>query len=417
MSARGGFALPVAVLALVVVGVLVTAGFYMAQQETRIGIASQNSSMAFYIAEQGMNEVMASWSAAAYAQIPLWGADTVTGSIEQGDYSVEVHHLTDYIYFLESTGEVTQGGRYAGATRRMGLIAKIRTAWIDPPAALTTQGDVVVGGTALVNGNDSVPNGWDDICAGMELDDKPGVVYDSSGSANEAGSGDILGSPSPSEEDPEIDDSTFLDYGDLEWEDLVEYASISFGTAGSQTTMSGITPSLTGAECNTADQNNWGEPYTVETVVTPAPTIIDACQDYFPLVHARGDLRIQGNSRGQGILIVGTINYDGDGNITSMEGDLAVAGNFTFNGIIIVLGAFETLAGASPRVTGGVMAANDLTLGCTGSACVENLLGGSIVQYSSCAMQQAILNSAHLAKARPFEQRSWVDLSNVSYEQ
>ena len=39
-SGRGGFALPVAVLALVAVGVLVTAGFWMAEQETRIGATS-----------------------------------------------------------------------------------------------------------------------------------------------------------------------------------------------------------------------------------------------------------------------------------------------------------------------------------------------------------------------------------------
>src|SRR5688572_31814979 len=131
---RGGFALPVAVLALVVVGVLVTGGFFMAQQETRVGVASQQGSMAFYIAEQGMNEVLANWAAATYSAIPLWGADTVTGSITQGSYTVQIHHLTDYMYFLESEGTVTQGGLLAGAARKMGLLARIQTAWIDPPA-------------------------------------------------------------------------------------------------------------------------------------------------------------------------------------------------------------------------------------------------------------------------------------------
>ena len=35
----GGFALPTAVGALVIMGILVTAGLYMAQQEVRIGVA------------------------------------------------------------------------------------------------------------------------------------------------------------------------------------------------------------------------------------------------------------------------------------------------------------------------------------------------------------------------------------------
>ena len=40
---RGGFELPVAIGALVIIAVLVTAGFYVAQQEVRMGIASENS--------------------------------------------------------------------------------------------------------------------------------------------------------------------------------------------------------------------------------------------------------------------------------------------------------------------------------------------------------------------------------------
>ena len=38
---QGGFALPVTVFALVVVGVITTGGFFMARQEGRIGVASE----------------------------------------------------------------------------------------------------------------------------------------------------------------------------------------------------------------------------------------------------------------------------------------------------------------------------------------------------------------------------------------
>ena len=411
---RGGFALPVAVLAMVVVGVLVTAGFFMAQQESRIGVASKNSSMAFYIAEQGMNEVMANWSAARYSQVPMWAADTVTGSISQGTYTVSIHHLTDFMYFVESQGVVTEGGRLAGATRKLGMIAKIRTAWIDPPAALTTQGDVTVGGTAMVNGNDSIPNGWDGICDAGALEDKPGVMHDSEGSASESGSGDILGTDPPVVENDNINDSTFLDYGDLTWDDLIEYASVQLGTPGSLTTLSGIVPTVSGGECSRVN-TNWGEPYTADSDVSAGETVVPECSDYFPLVHVSGNLRLQGTSRGQGILLVGDVTYNQDGTVASMEGDLDLRGNFTWNGIIIVLGQFETQAGAAPRVTGGVLAGNADLEDCTGAGCIENLLGASIVQYSSCAIEQAILNNADLAKARPFLQRSWVDLSNLSY--
>jgi len=400
---RGGFALPVAVLALVVVGVLVTAGFYMAQQETRIGVASQNSSMAFYIAEQGMNEVLANWSAAEYSQIPLWDTATVTGTITQGGYTVNVYHLTDRLYWVESEGQVTQGGRLAGATRKMGLLAKIRTAWIDPPAALTTRGETDVGGTAMVNGYDSIPGPWRDqgMCTGTGAD-KPGIMTDSTDQVDTGGQGQILGDP-PDSVDTSISDSTFTDYGELQWADLVELAQADGkNVSGQGSTMSGVSPSLSGGVCDTASPTNWGEPLYVQTGGTVP---VAACQSYFPLVYHRGPLTIQGNSRGQGILLVGNIAQDG-----TMTGDLDLRGDFYFMGIIIVLGSFETQS-ADPKIYGGVLAGNAQV-----DSNGQDITGGSVVQYSSCAVTQAIMNNASLAKARPLLQRSWVDLSNVSYD-
>ena len=53
-----GFALPVAVFALVIVGVITTGGFFMARQEGRIGVASEHAGMAFYLTEQGLVDVL-----------------------------------------------------------------------------------------------------------------------------------------------------------------------------------------------------------------------------------------------------------------------------------------------------------------------------------------------------------------------
>ena len=56
-----GFALPVAVFALVVVGVITTGGFFMARQEGRIGVANENTSLALYLTEQGLVDVIATY--------------------------------------------------------------------------------------------------------------------------------------------------------------------------------------------------------------------------------------------------------------------------------------------------------------------------------------------------------------------
>src|SRR5512134_874275 len=107
---RGGFALPVAVFALVIIGVLVTGGFYMARQETRIGIASQNAADAFYLAETGLYQTVSTWANGTMSQIGAWNVDTVTGTGSNGNWSVEVMPMTNRLYFLNATGTVTKGG-------------------------------------------------------------------------------------------------------------------------------------------------------------------------------------------------------------------------------------------------------------------------------------------------------------------
>jgi hypothetical protein len=133
--------------------------------------------------------------------------------------------------------------------------------------------------------------------------------------------------------------------------------------------------------CGIGDPVNWGDP------VNPA----GPCGGYFPVIHVPGSLTIQSGGYGQGILLV--------------DGDLDLRGGFAFHGIIIVQGNFET-QGSGNRVHGAVMASN-------ANFQDQSLVGGSVVQYSSCAVDQAIRNSASMNRARPMLERSWVDLSSL----
>src|SRR5680860_789433 len=96
-NSKGGFALAVAVFALVVVGVLVTGGFYLARQETRIGVASERANAAFYMAERGAMEVMSDWDMSTYSSLADWASVTEADTTDQGGWSVEAvayTHLT-----------------------------------------------------------------------------------------------------------------------------------------------------------------------------------------------------------------------------------------------------------------------------------------------------------------------------------
>jgi hypothetical protein len=373
--------MPAVIGALVIIGILVTAGFYMARQELRIGVASNHANMAVNIAQAGANEVMANWNGYQLGNIAAWADTVLTDTIANGIWTVTIQNANNFVYFLTSTGQVTEGGAlWAGASRTIGIAAKILFANIDPPAALTTRGQVKVGGTSDIIGTNYTPPSWGSYCTGLASNDTTGVLMDSvdAGNPNVSGGGSIQGNP-PFSEDSTIVDSTFTNFGDMDWNELVIFAQAEGKDVTSLgTNLTSIAPSVTAGRCNVGDLWNWGD--TVPT---------NLCGAYFPLIYHGGNVRINANAYGQGVLLV--------------EGDLEFMGGFTFFGIVISQGTFSTGSGNN-RVIGAVMASNaaDLT---------QSFSGTGTIQYSRCAVTRSVLNNASLSRARPLDNRSWVDLT------
>lgn len=377
ISESRGFALPVAMFALVLVGVIAVGSFYMTRQDSRVSVAGKHAGIALNLAEAGITEVLAAWQTDSFPNLPAWTPVTAVDTTPEGNWAVDITRITDRLYFLQSTSEVSLGGAVlSGATRTLGMMVRISTPQLDPPAALMTRGAINVAGGALIQGNDRTPPGWDDVCDDPG-DAKPGILTDDTTGVNLIGGGEIEGDP-PTEQDSSISDSTFTSFGDFDWDDLVSLANIrvaggSFGRIGPDSTVSG--------GCDTTSRLNWGNP------ANPA----GACGSYFPMIYVAGNATMQGGGFGQGILLV--------------EGDLSLRGNFFFSGIIIVQGRFQT-QGSGNRILGGVMANNAMLLD-------QSLVGGSIVSYSSCAAEQSVLNNLNLTRPRPLQTRSWVDLSSA----
>lgn len=377
-SNRGGFALPVAVFALVIIGILVSNGFFIARQEGRVGIATRNAGFALYLAEQGMDDAIANWSPSTVNALPDWGSVTSTltfGGL--GVVSVEITKMTNYVYFVDATSTITQGGAVlSGASHRVGQVVRVMNVDIDPPAALTTRGPTTVKGTAEVHGADAIPTGWGPVCT-APLEDKPGIMSDDSSQVGTIGAGTIDGSPAV-DEDATIADSTFTQFGDLDWEELTQLATLHIGSG----TFNQVLPDSTASgDCLSGEAYplNWGNPENPGA----------ACSDYFPIIHADGLLKMQSGGVGQGILLV--------------DGDLDLRGSFTFYGIIIVQGNLGT-QGNGNKIFGGVLAGN-------ADFDSQSVTGGSVVTNSTCGVRQALINSAALAMPRPLSSRSWVDLT------
>jgi len=377
---RRGFALAAALFALVVLGVLSTGGFYFARQETRIGVASERATAAFYMAERGANQVMTEWDAATFGSLSSWATATVSDTTEDGFWSVAVTRMSSRLYFLTATGGVAEGSEVlGGANRVLGVVARLHTVEIDAPAAFTAKDRVRFVGKATVKGADGTPPGWDADCtgglqdvAGMLTDDVRKISY-------KPGNFDVSGTP-PILENAQMVDDVFKIFGDLTWDELTTGATHTI----SPQNFNSIGPTeTTGGACMWSDIENWGDPLD--------PT--GPCWSYFPLIHIKGPGTsfINGGGYGQGILMV--------------DGNLWAGGNFEFYGLILVKGKFET-GGSGNRVYGAVLAGNaDLE--------EQDLTGGSLVQYSSCSLDRALENNPNLNWVRPIEQRSWVDLSSV----
>lgn len=377
---RNGFAMPAVIGALVIIGILVTAGFFMARQELRIGVASNHANMAVNIAQAGANEVMANWNGYQLGNIAPWADTVLTDTIANGIWTVNIHNANNFVYFLTATGDVTDGGAlWAGASRTVGITTKILFANIDPPAALTTRGKTVVKGNAAINGTSSTPPAWGPFCTGITQPDTTGVLTNDTSFIGTSGGGAVNGSP-PYDEDSNIVDSTFTNFGDMDWAELSALAALegkNITSLGSSITNTAPAVDVNG-RCDDSVLTNWGD--TLPT----AP-----CGAYFPLIYHGGNITIQSGGQGQGMLLV--------------EGDLDLRGGFLFYGVIIVQGNFET-QGNGNRIIGAVMASNGLLDD-------QSITGGSEVSYSRCTVMRAILNNASLSRARPLDNRSWVDLT------
>jgi hypothetical protein len=376
--AQRGFAVPVVVIALTILGVLVTGAFYSTRQEVQIGRADENASLAFYMTERGINGVLANWGSSGFGGLPVWGSAQVVDTSDLGFVTVDVTRAGAGLYYLDAVSELTARGEMTRPSYRIGTVVRREAAELEPRAALTTRNNLEIQGNAKVNGMDTDPVAWGALCAGGSKRDKAGLIIDDTTGFGSGGVGSVDGAP-PVLEDPTLDDGDFSQFGDFDWEDMVALANKRLPGGAINTTG----PIVDGnGDCAVGAPLNWGDP---ENPGQP-------CFNYFPVIHVMGDAVMQSGGVGQGVLLV--------------EGDLDLRGGFVFYGLIMVKGNFET-QGSGNRVLGSVMAAN---------ADIEDqtVTGGSMVTFSSCIIDRVLANLPGLVRARRLD-RGWVDLSAIIY--
>ena len=373
---RDGFALPLVVMALGLLLVIMSVLIFVSRQELRMGQAAESGTLAFYLAERGVDDLLSTWGQNHFDTLDINDSASVTDTLEWGEWTAVVRRLGEKLYLASVESTVTEGGDLlSGASRQVGLFVQHMSADISPSAALTARGSTIVGGNGEVHGADVSPTEWGGMCTGP-LSDHPGILTDDSMNVSTRGAGVITGVPTIAQ-DTTISDETFTTFGSATWDDLVAMADKHL-PAG---TINQVGPVEAGGVCDVNQPLNWGDPL--------GPT--NPCGDYFPIVHINGTAQMQAGGVGQGILLV--------------EGDLDLRGNFRFFGMILVKGNMGT-QGSGNRIWGGVMASN-------AEIDAQSITGGSEIQYSSCVIDRTMDNIAGLDWARPLSERGWVDLSSV----
>ena len=375
---RRGVALPMVLGALVLIGVLIGGVMFASLQEFRIGGNTQHQTRAATAAEFGLNRIMSEWN-------PLNNNAMTTGDTLKRSYvlssggtaNVMATRLPGPFFWIVSEGQAGAQRVDLSARRQYGALARLDQPQIGFLGALTGRGGVTVGGSAYVSGTDMTGSGWKNCpamsnVAGVAMADTSGAKMPGCSVSKTC----ISGTPAFLETPAADDTSTYFNYGNTSYSQLAAAASKVLANG---TTVTKVEPVLAGGTCSTGVLYNWGD----ANRNSPA----GKCESYFPVIHAKGNLKVTGGV-GQGILLV--------------DGDLEMSGQFWFVGLVIVRGTVRT-TGSGAGVFGVLMAANVVL----DADVASTVLGNSYVQYSSCAVAHALSASAML---KPVKERGWTEV-------
>jgi hypothetical protein len=373
-SNERGIALALALFAMVISTLLITAVFYIARHEQRMGNSRIGATQAREAAEAGLSAVLSGWNSTSYNALAPGATLTLPTTAVGGgaSYSGSLRRLTPTTFLIRSEGAYKIGGQTV-TRRQLARIVRLNQPAINMHAAVTTRVGITISGSSQISGSDTVPATWGASCPppGPTV---PGI-RDSAGAVTTSGACSgaacITGDPRILT-DPSVSSNTFTQFGDLSFNDLAAMATLTTGG-----TVTGIGPTTSPGppvSCRTSDPTNWGDP------LNPAGT----CGGYFPIVYSPGDLHLSGGW-GQGILLVG--------------GDLEISSGVEFYGPVIVLGRIRS-TGTGGHIFGGLMAEDaDLE--------VNLLSGNSVVSYSTCSLNRALQGSS---RAKVLRERSWAQV-------
>ena len=403
---RRGAALLTALVGLVVIALMISGAFFSSTQEFRGGRNQLVEQRAFAVAEYGLNSEVSNWDRARNLPggMAVGAIDSSRVYVAAGDTArVRITRLTDKSYWVVSEGMASIGNTALESKRATSAYVRLAYPAIAPRGAITTAGNISIGGSAQVFGTNTSPTGWSQ-CSSLggpsqvpALAVGPNATVSLGGNGNGNGNGGtsypgggantVLNTTSGSKSfvtgdtvlvrtSAAVDSNTYVRFGTETWNSLVANADVTL----SSNVINGIAPVGTATTCDRTSTSNWGEPYR------SGNGLVVGCYGYFPIIYVTGSTTINANGRGQGILLV--------------NGDLTMNGNFEWFGMIIVRDDIVTGSGNS-KIMGAVYSRN---INLSDQSVVN---GNPDVIYSSCAVESSLRGSSILVRVK---ERHWAQL-------
>lgn len=387
---RQGVAIPLALAIMVGVSILAATALQVALADLQANRASRLATRAMLSAEAGAERTLVTWSTGPFSALTP-GDSASTGWVNLPDHSryrsvalrVDDGSTDLPIYLVRTEGRPSRQ-----STARRQLITMVQGGADEGMccgAAVTVRGRLRLrapnaprgagrGWTPnpQADGRDHVPSEWAGTCpvpdpgvAGVRIERERDLMLQRDATAT--------GNP-PVLEDGSIGSDGVDRLGSTTYDALVSAATLTL--ARNARYRNDIRPSARRGVCDTSDDSNWGAPESSGS----------ACWDYLPVIHAAGNLRIDGDGEGQGILLV--------------DGDLTWTGGLDFYGVVVVRGTL--VMRGEGTITGGLVVGNR-----------DNGRGNSqirddaLVRYSSCAVARV---SGRASTVRFLPGRHWFEI-------
>ena len=405
-------ALGLALFALVILGAVVSCAFVVSRYNHSGASNSGYATEAQATSEAGLAAMYANWDPTVHSVMPIWDGTSATvwssgttavGGNSQLLYVDSVKRLNSQLFLVEAIGRrMNQGGTAVLGVLKTAQLVRLVKPTIGINAAVTVQDPLTMNGNSFfISGINAFPDQWGSgECPALDPGNSDDVVGIRSAVATGMGPSDdnnLDGFPADeAPNDPTITDATFQGYLDYTYDTLAGLAGVK--VLASNNTYTNIGPALDASTgtCDKATDDasgtysgtiSLGEPWRNP----PSSGAVPQCYSYFPVVHGTGSIQTKfggggggASARGQGTLLV--------------DNDFEITGGFEWVGLIIVKGKIK-INGTGNKITGAILA-QGVDLASSGA-----VSGNVEIQYSSCAIQQAIGGAT---MARPLGTRNWM---------